>query len=952
VSTFLYALGRRAYRTPWRFIAAWLLILALVGAGVAAFSKDFDDDFTLPGSEAQTALDSMKSTFPEAAGVSASVIVVAEDGDSVEDAKYEDAIEDEVDRLEDLPHVDQVTSPYSTMVNGAISDDETAAMISVQYDGTQQEVGEDAGDELLDALDPLRDDLPGAQVEGGGELFQITGVSISWVEGVGVAIAFIVLLLTLGSFRAAGMPLITALVGVGISVLLVVGGTAFGSVNSSSIMLALMLGLAVGIDYALFIVSRARALLAEGHDPLEATGRAVATAGSAVVFAGMTVMIALLGLSLAGIPFLTIMGVGASGAVAVAVLISLTMIPAFLGLAKSRITPKPTKRYRQAFAAASARVSTREEAAVHARAEAGEPYPKTIMDTFFSGWLKIVTKIPLLTIIVIVGGLALFAIPATQLQLSLPTAGDQEEGTPARATYDLIDEHFGPGFNGPLIMTSQIVTSDDPLDDVERIEDRIEDVDGVDQVVMATPNRDATTALFQIIPTTASDDPATLDTVDRLRDLSDEIEDDFDFDTAVTGATAIQIDVSDQLGKALLPFGIFVVGLSIILLMMVFRSIAVPLKATGGFLLSVFASFGTVVLVFHDGYFAAPLGIDSTGPVISFLPIIVMGILFGLAMDYEVFLVSGMREAYVHGSSARDAIRAGFASSARVVSAAAVIMFSVFAAFVPAGEPIIKSIALALASGIFVDAFIVRMSLVPAIMQLLGDKAWWLPKWLDRILPRLDVEGEGLAHEVALRDWPEADSGYRVYGRGIGVFSGDRGFARVDISLAPGQILVASGAARRALLLAVSGRVGLTAGEMKIGENVLPEHAGRVRREVPYFDLTGDESADGGRGRTVSARDLSRLAASAPNLLVIDGAQGLTTADGRGLAELIPDLVEAGTAVVLGLPDGDVSGILTPETNYYHLDLDEARPAQPSGTDNEGGEHISAAGTNMEGVQS
>ena len=952
MSTFLYALGRRAYRTPWRFIAAWLLILALVGAGVAAFSKDFDDDFTLPGSEAQTALDSMKSTFPEAAGVSASVIVVAEDGDSVEDAKYEDAIEDEIDRLEDLPHVDQVTSPYSTMVNGAISDDETAAMISVQYDGTQQEVGEDAGDELLDALEPLQDDLPGAQVEGGGELFQITGVSISWVEGVGVAIAFIVLLLTLGSFRAAGMPLITALVGVGISVLLVVGGTAFGSVNSSSIMLALMLGLAVGIDYALFIVSRARALLAEGHDPLEATGRAVATAGSAVVFAGMTVMIALLGLSLAGIPFLTIMGVGASGAVAVAVLISLTMIPAFLGLAKSRITPKPTKRYRQAFAAASARVSTREEAAVHARAEAGEPYPKTIMDTFFSGWLKIVTKIPLLTIIVIVGGLALFAIPATQLQLSLPTAGDQEEGTPARATYDLIDEHFGPGFNGPLIMTSQIVTSDDPLDDVERIEDRIEDVDGVDQVVMATPNRDATTALFQIIPTTASDDPATLDTVDRLRDLSDEIEDDFDFDTAVTGATAIQIDVSDQLGKALLPFGIFVVGLSIILLMMVFRSIAVPLKATGGFLLSVFASFGTVVLVFHDGYFAAPLGIDSTGPVISFLPIIVMGILFGLAMDYEVFLVSGMREAYVHGSSARDAIRAGFASSARVVSAAAVIMFSVFAAFVPAGEPIIKSIALALASGIFVDAFIVRMSLVPAIMQLLGDKAWWLPKWLDRILPRLDVEGEGLAHEVALRDWPEADSGYRVYGRGIGVFSGDRGFARVDISLAPGQILVASGAARRALLLAVSGRVGLTAGEMKIGENVLPEHAGRVRREVPYFDLTGDESADGGRGRTVSARDLSRLAASAPNLLVIDGAQGLTTADGRGLAELIPDLVEAGTAVVLGLPDGDVSGILTPETNYYHLDLDEARPAQPSGTDNESGEHISAAGTNMEGVQS
>ncbi|WP_166974208.1 MMPL family transporter [Brevibacterium atlanticum] len=969
MSTFLYALGRRAYRTPWRVIAAWLLIFALVGAGVAAFAKDFDNDFTLPGSEAQNALDSMKATFPEAAGVSASVIVVAAEGESVEDAKYKDAIEDEVDRLEDLPHVDAVTSPYSDLITGAISKDESAAMISVQYDGTQQEVGEDAGDNLIEALDPLRDDLPGAQVDGGGELFQVTGVEISWVEGIGVIIAFIVLLLTLGSFRAAGMPLITALIGVGISVLLIVGATAFATINSTSIMLALMLGLAVGIDYALFIVSRARALLAEGHDPVEAAGRAVATAGSAVVFAGMTVMIALLGLSLAGIPFLTVMGIGASGSVAVAVLISLTLVPALLGLVKAKITPKPTKRYRKAFAAATERanartatsarepsteagvsdLTTRAQIADEARAEAGEPYPKTIMDRFFAGWLKVATKIPVLTIVIIVGGLALFAIPATQLQLSLPNSGDQEQGTPARTAYDLIDKHFGPGFNGPLVMTSEIVTSDDPLDDVDKIEKRIEDVEGVDQVIMATPNQDATTALFQIIPTTASDDPATLDTVDRLRDLSTDIEDDFDFDTAVTGATAIQIDVSDQLGKALLPFGIFVVGLSIILLMMVFRSIAVPLKATGGFLLSVFASFGAVVLVFHDGYFAEPLGIDSTGPVISFLPIIVMGILFGLAMDYEVFLVSGMREAYVHGSSARDAIKAGFASSARVVSAAAIIMFSVFAAFVPAGEPIIKAIALALASGIFVDAFLVRMSLVPAIMQLLGDKAWWLPKWLDKILPRFDVEGEGLAHEVALRDWPEPNSHYRVYGRGIGVYSGSRGFARVDIALLPGQILVASGAARRALLLAVSGRVGLSAGEMKIGENVLPEHAGRVRRQVPYFDLAGE-----GADQTISPRETSRLASSAPDLLVVDGAENLGAESARGLRELLPELVDAGTTVVLGLPDGDVTGILSPETNYFHLDLDEARPDERGDTDSgHGGETTIAAGsTNMEGVQS
>lgn len=963
MSTFLYALGRRAYRAPIRVIALWLVIFGLVGAGVAAFAKDFDDDFTLPGSEAQVALDSMRATFPEASGVAASVIVVAADGDSVEAPTYKDEIEKEVDRLEDLPHVDAVTSPFDDTVKGAVSDDESAAMISVQYDGTQQEVGEAAPDQLLNELDPLRDALPdGSQVEGGGELFQITGVAISWVEGIGVVIAFIVLLLTLGSFRAAGMPLITALIGVGISVLLVVGSTAFGAVNSSSIMLALMLGLAVGIDYALFIVSRARALLAEGHDPLEATGRAVATAGSAVVFAGMTVMIALLGLSLAGIPFLTVMGIGASGSVVIAVLISLTMVPALLGLVKDKITPKPTKRYRRALATAQkkadARVDSTAEVApaqgsitaeAEAEAEAGEPYPQTIMNKFFAGWLRVVTKIPLLTIVIIVGGLALFAIPASNLQLSLPTAGSQEEGTPARTTYDLIDEHFGPGFNGPLVMTSEIVTSDDPLDDVEKIENEIEDVEGVDQVILATPNRDATTALFQIIPTTSSEDPATLDTVDRLRDLSADIEDEDGFDTAVTGATAIQIDVSDQLGKALVPFGIFVVGFSIILLMMVFRSIAVPIKATGGFLLSVFASFGTVVLVFHDGLFAGPLGIDSTGPVISFLPIILMGILFGLAMDYEVFLVSGMREAYVHGANARDAIKAGFASSARVVSAAAIIMFSVFAAFVPAGEPIIKSIALALASGIFVDAFLVRMSLVPAIMQMLGDKAWWLPKWLDRILPKLDVEGEGLAHEVALRDWPEPNSEYRVYGRGIAVSSGRRGFSQVDVSLSPGQILVASGQARKALLLALSGRVGLTSGEMKIGDMVLPEHAGRVRRRVPYFDLSAT-----GPGKMPGARELSRLRTSAPDLLIISEAGALAGENGRDIRDLVFDLQAEGTAIVLGLPDDDVTGVLSPNTNYFHLDLDEAKPETERGTDNDnGGVQAHAAGrSEMEGVQS
>ncbi|WP_309132686.1 MMPL family transporter [Brevibacterium sp.] len=933
MSTFLYALGRRAYRAPLRFIAGWLAVLALVATGVALFADDFDDDFTLPGSEAQVALDSMRATFPSASGVSATVIVVAPDGESVEDPDYRDAIADAVDRLGDLPHVAAVTSPFDETVKGTISADESAALISVQYDGTQQDVGEDAPDRLLDALGQTRSALPGAQVDAGGELFQITGVHVSWVEGIGVLIAFLVLLLTLGSFRAAGMPLLTALIGVAISVLLVVGATAFGSINSTSIMLALMLGLAVGIDYALFIVSRARSLQAEGHAPLEAAARATATAGSAVIFAGLTVMIALLGLSLAGIPFLTVMGIAASGAVAVAVLIALTMIPALLGLAKDRIRPRPRGRrgrHDLAEVTAGAAGTTAAEAtagaagttAAEATAGAGVPPRRTVMDRFFTGWLRVVTTAPVLTIVVIAGSLSLFAVPAGQLQLSLPDAGSQEKGTPARTTFDLIDEHFGPGFNGPLIMTSEIVTSDDPLGDVERIEKLIAADPGVSEVVLATPNEDATTALFQIIPTTSSADPATLATVERLRAIGDRVEDEYGFHTSVTGATAIQIDVSDRLGEALIPFGIFVVGLSIILLTIVFRSIAVPLKATGGFLLSVIASFGAVVLVFHDGYLAGPLGLDQTGPVISFLPIILMGILFGLAMDYEVFLVSGMREAWVHGASAREAIRVGYLGSARVVTAAAVIMFSVFAAFVPTGEPIIKSIALALAVGIFVDAFLVRMSLVPAIMALLGEKAWWLPNWLEKRLPRLDVEGEGLAHEVALRDWPQPDSPYRIYGRDIGAGPDRQGFAHVDLALLPGQLLTVTGQARAALLLAVSGRLPLSAGEMKIGQWVLPEHAGRVRRAVPYLrrDVLG-------HGKW--AREITRLRTSAPELVVIDLVDGSDFS--APLQELIAEVRGSGGAVVLGMRTEDLAEVAPPSTDVLHLDLDATTIVQLEG---------------------
>jgi RND superfamily putative drug exporter len=328
----------------------------------------------------------------------------------------------------------------------------------------------------------------------------------------------------------------------------------------------------------------------------------------------------------------------------------------------------------------------------------------------------------------------------------------------ARQSYDLVTEHFGPGFNGPLIMTGTIVTSSDPLTLMQNIGADIEKLPGVNSVVLATPNEAADTGIVQVIPTTAPDDPATAELVRELRAQHDRILDEYGVDLKVTGFTAVAIDISDRLGGALLPFGVFVVGLSLVLLTIVFRSIWVPLKATAGYLLSVAAAFGVVSLVFVHGVGADLLNVTKVGPIISFMPIVLMGVLFGLAMDYEVFLVSRMREDYVHGRRRRadrrdrllavDAVRSGYTASARVVTAAAVIMFAVFAAFVPEGDSSLKPIALGLAAGIAIDAFGVRMTLVPAVMALLGAKAWWMPRWLDRVLPNISLDGHAAAGQA------------------------------------------------------------------------------------------------------------------------------------------------------------------------------------------------------------
>ncbi len=465
------------------------------------------------------------------------------------------------------------------------------------------------------------------------------------------------------------------------------------------------------------------------------------------------------------------------------------------------------------------------------------------------------TRHPVITTIAVVVGLGILAIPAASLRLALPNAGMQPETSEARQAYDLTTEHFGPGFNGPLILTGTIVTSTDPLGLMQDLGDAVLDIPGVKAVALAVPNETADTGIVQLVPETAPDDPATAELVRELRSHHDEWLEKYGVDLKVTGFTAVSIDISDRLGGALLPFGIFVVGLSLVLLTIVFRSIWVPIKAALGYLLSVAAAFGVIALVFEFGWFSDALHVAKTGPIISFMPIILMGVLFGLAMDYEVFLVSRMREDYVHkrraqgGVGDRDmavgAVRSGFTASARVVTAAAVIMFAVFAAFIPEGDTAIKPIALGLAAGIAIDAFFVRMTLVPAVMALLGDKAWWIPRWLDRVLPHFDIEGEAVERELSLADWPERDTTAVVVAEDLDV-SDDGRVLLTDVSFRaePGDSLVVTSAvpaSATALLLTVAGRLAPTDGRLRVAGHLLPERGAWVRAHVGVALLRGSD---------------------------------------------------------------------------------------------------------------
>ncbi|KQQ52197.1 MMPL family transporter [Plantibacter sp. Leaf314] len=925
MSSLLYTLGRWAFRARKLVLILWITVLALAGAGALLLNQGTDNAFSIPGTQSQEALDSLEHTFPQVSGASAQIVVVAPAGDTVEDTAVRSAIDDAVTSLGRIDQVEQAVSPFDENITGAVSDDQRAALISIQFDSAQSDITAKTVADLERAEADLADGLPtGAQSSLGGQLFSNSLPTLSIIELIGVVVALVVLVLTFGSFLAAGMPLITALLGVGISMALIFVATVFGPISSTTPMLALMLGLAVGIDYALFIISRHQDGLRTGLDPEESTARATATAGSAVIFAGLTVIIALLGLAVANIPFLTTMGVAAAVGVAIAVVISLTLIPAMLGFAGERLRPK-VKRAKRAKRQATAGDPVPEH---HDPApEQQHPVPEPVEgrpNRFFLGWVRGVTRLPIVTIVAVVAVLGALAIPALSLRLALPDAGSLPESDSARITYDLVSEHFGEGFNGPLVVTGSIVGSTDPLGLMADLKQEIEGLDGVAAVPLATPNATADTGIIQVIPSGSPDSQATKDLVAEIRGLHQYFLDEYDVDLKVTGFTAIGIDISDRLGGALLPFGLIVVGLSLVLLTMVFRSIWVPVKATLGYLLSVAASFGVVALVFEHGVFAEALHVARTGPVISFMPIILMGVLFGLAMDYEVFLVSRMREDFVHSKLARRSVETGFLGSAKVVTAAAVIMFAVFAAFVPEGDTNIKPIALGLAVGVFVDAFIVRMTLVPAVLALLGDRAWYLPIWLDRVLPSFDVEGEGLQRELELRAW-HGGADVAIAADGL-TLEGPGGplYRDVETTVAVGDVLAVRGSrpvSVTALLLTLSGRLEPDRGRLKVAGLVLPVRAGAVRSRVAYVRLD--------HGEPVAT--LSSALAERPAVVVLDGVDTVPDQDTRrALYErlLVAKQAAARAArpltVVIGTDDVASLSDVLPSGATEVLDLDPA----------------------------
>jgi RND superfamily putative drug exporter len=723
MSTYLYRLARFAFRRRRLVLAVWLAAAIAAIAIAQASGGKTNDNFTIPGTEAQNAADILSARLPAFSGGQSTIVFATSSGTAkVTDPGARAAIETALSKIKSVPQVSAVADPFHSHL---ISQNGKVALGQVQWSAKAANVKDASLNAVKDAMKPVQAD--GVQVEYNGSVYPGWRTVISEVpELIGLIIAFGILMITFGAFAAAGMPILSAIIGV---VTTLMGITAIASVltiASASTTVALMLGLSCGIDYGLFILSRHRTNLLNGMTPEESVPLAMGTAGSSVVFAALTVIIALCGLTVVGIPFLTVMGLAAAASVTVALLIALTLLPALLGFAGTKVA-KFTRL--PLLGARAERVARRSAADPDSSAGAG--------------WGRFVVRhrVPLL-----IGGIALLgvlAIPAASIHLGLPSGASQSTGNTQRKAYDLTTEGFGAGFNGALLIVAQDVGS---ASDTQQIAGALAKTPDVAQVTPVAAQNGI--SLIRLIPKSGPNDPATTTLVHTLRDHRAAIEGQTGARILVGGTTASNIDVSAKLSGALPIFLIVVVGLAFILLTFAFRTILVPIKSILGFLLSMAAALGAQVAMFQWGWGQHLFGITRS-QTISFLPIIMLAIIFGLSSDYEVFVVSRIKEEYTKNGDARRAVQRGIGVSARVVTAAAMIMFSIFVAFMFTNDPTIKAIGFSFAAGVFLDAFIVRLTLVPAVMAIIRSRLWYHPEWFATHIPDPDIEGQRLEHELA-----------------------------------------------------------------------------------------------------------------------------------------------------------------------------------------------------------
>jgi RND superfamily putative drug exporter len=705
----LYRLGRVAVRRRRRVLAAWIAAVVLVLALGQTVGGSMDDAFDVPGVEAQHAHDVLEQRFPAAAGTSAELVFTADRG-TLTDPGAAATVDDALAAVARQPHVVAV-SPLQVARGGRI------AFANAQYDETNDEIADDAFTRLEATAESVNRDGPVRMELGGDVPSSALEQPPEGQELIGVLAAMLILLVAFGSFVAMGLPIGTAVIGLATSFGLITLVAAVIDVNTVAPTLAAMIGLGVGIDYALFIVTRHREHLQAGMTVEESAGRAIATSGAAVVFAGLTVVIAICGLAIAGVPTVTVMGFMVALTVLVIMAVSLTLLPALLGFAGHKLDTVHLPFLRSRRSVGPGR------------------------ETVWHRWGRHVSARPWPYLVGAVALLLVLAAPLVSLRLGMTDNGNKPESLTTRRAYDLLTDGFGPGFNGPLLLSAEL---DAPAADaLGRLERAVAADPGVALVAPLQTSPDGSAAALRVIPDTSPQDELTGDLVHRLRDevIPAAVDGDDGVEVSVGGRTALAIDMSDRIADRLPWFIAAVIGLSVLLLMVVFRSIAVPIKAAVMNVLSIGAAYGVVVAVFQWGWGKDLFGVHETVPIISFMPMMLFAILFGLSMDYEVFLLSRIREEYLqHGDNERAVVE-GIAGTARVITSAALIMISVFAAFVLGDDVEVKMFGLGLAVAVLVDATVVRIVLVPATMKLLGDWNWRFPRRLDRILPNIDLEG-------------------------------------------------------------------------------------------------------------------------------------------------------------------------------------------------------------------